>query len=421
MISGTGAKGMDLSIAWRNLWRNPRRTLIILTAVVIGISSMVVLSALSRGMVDGMVDNAISNLVGHIRIQDPEYRVDPSIIRRISQPEQLISDVSRMLPSGTRIARRIKVDGMLSTSREHVGVVIVGINPEDEPGVSFIGRPVHSGRMISPGESNGLVMGQALLERIGAEVGRKVVLASQNSEWENVSRSFRIRGTYRTELAQTEKMYVFVSLPVLQEMLEVGNGVTEITVNLERGRSGDGDDMTGLVSELNAKIRGSGYVAEDWRQMLPSISAYLEMFNGYMLIWFVVVFIAMGFGIVNTMLMAVYERMREFGLQRAIGMRSSRIVRMVMAEILLLLLFGSLVANGCALFFINIVLASGIDLSVFTESTKMWGMSRIIMPSLSAWDLYAANGVVLVLGLLVGLYPALRAGRFTPVETMRHL
>jgi ABC-type lipoprotein release transport system permease subunit len=412
---------MDLSIAWRNLWRNPRRTLIILTAIVIGIGSMVVLSALSRGMIDGMVDNAINNLVGHIRIQDPEYRVDPSIIRRISEPQQLLSDITPLLPPGARIARRIKVDGMLSTSREHVGVIIVGIVPEDESGISFIGRPVYQGRMIDSTESAGLIIGEALLERIGAKVGRKVVLVSQNSEWENVSRSFRIRGTYRTELAQTEKVYVFVGLPVLQEMLGTGEGVTEITVNLEQGKRGDGDELADLVSALNEVTKDNDYTVEDWHQMLPSISAYLEMFNGYMLIWFVVVFIAMGFGIVNTMLMAVYERMREFGLQRAIGMRSGRIVRMVMAEILLLLLFGSLVANGVALFLINIVLRSGIDLSFFTEGTEMWGMSRVIVPVLSAWDVYAANGVVLVLGLLVGLYPAVRAGRFTPVEAMRHL
>ncbi|MBW2683849.1 MAG: ABC transporter permease, partial [Deltaproteobacteria bacterium] len=142
---------------------------------------------------------------------------------------------------------------------------------------------------------------------------------------------------------------------------------------------------------------------------------------GYMLIWFVVVFIAMGFGLVNTMLMAVYERMREFGLQRALGMRSTRIIAMVMTEILLLLALGSLLANGFAFFLIKVLLRSGIDLSLFAEGTEMWGINRIIVPVISAWDVYAANGVVLVLGLLVGLYPAVRAARFSPVETMRHL
>lgn len=412
---------MDIPVAWRNIWRNPRRTAIILTAVVIGIASMVVLSAFSRGTMNGMVDNAINNLVGHIRIQDPEFRVDPSITRRIALPQQLISEIESLLPPGYRIARRIKVDGMLSTSREHIGVIIVGIVPEDEIGVSFIGNPVYHGRMIRADESNGLIVGEALLERIGARVGRKVVLMSQNYESENVSKAFRIRGTYRTELAQTEKIYVFVPLVALQKMLEVKEGVTEIAINVGQNVNHQSVHLNDLVSKLNEKIKNSVYIVEDWHQMLPALSAYLDMFDGYMLIWFVVVFIAMGFGLVNTMLMAVYERMREFGLQRALGMRSGRIVAMVMTETLLLLTFGSFLANISALFLLKVLLRSGIDLSVFAKGTEMWGIDRIIMPMLSAWDVYAANGVVLVLGLLVGLYPALRAARFTPVETMRHL
>jgi len=412
---------MDIPVAWRNIWRNPRRTAIILTAVVIGIASMVVLSAFSRGTMEGVVGNAINNLVGHIRIQDPEFRIDPSIIRRIELPQQLISEIEPLLPPGSRIAKRIKVDGMLSTSREHIGIIIVGIVPEDETGVSFIGNPVYQGRMIRDDESNGLIVGEALLERIGARVGRKVVLMSQNYESENISKAFRIRGTYRTELAQTEKIYVFVPLPALQKMLGVEEGVTEIAINISRNINHQNIDLDEIVSRINEKIKGSAYIAEDWHQMLPALSAYLEMFDGYMLIWFVVVFIAMGFGLVNTMLMAVYERMREFGLQRALGMRSGRIVTMVMTETLLLLTFGSFLANISAFFLLKVILRSGIDLSVFAKGTEMWGINRIIMPVLSAWDVYAANGVVLVLGMLVGLYPALRAARFTPVETMRHL
>ncbi|MFW2366507.1 MAG: ABC transporter permease [Desulforhopalus sp.] len=412
---------MDFQIGWRNLWRNPRRTLIILTAIIVGIGSMIVLSALMRGMVDGMVDNAINNLVGHIRIEDPDYRVDPSIVNKIDNPRQLLEGLTPLLPPGTRVVRRIKVDGMLSTSREHLGVVIVGIVPEDEVGVSFIGRPVHRGRKIEKEEHNGILVGQALLERIGTEVGRKLVLVSQNQESDNVSKAFRIRGVYRTELAETEKAFVFVPLSALQEMLGTGEGVTEIALHQVLGGSGQDDGSADLAAALNIQLQGSGYQARGWREILPAISAYLEMFNSYMLIWFVVVFIAMGFGLVNTMLMAVYERMREFGLQRALGMRSSRIVGMVMAETLLLLLFGAVIANGLAIFLINIALRDGIDLSQFTEGTAMWGISRVVEPVLSLWDVYAANGVVLVLGLLVGVYPAIRASRFTPMETMRHL
>ena len=412
---------MSFQIGWRNLWRNPRRTLIILTAIIIGISSMVVLSALSRGMMEGMVANAIDNLVGHVRIQDPEFRIDPSITRHIDHPEEVIEEFSTDLPPIARVSRRIKVDGLLSTSREHIGITIVGILPEEEAGISFIGNPVYRGRMFDTNESNGLVVGEALLERIDSRIGSKVVLMSQSDASENVSKAFRIRGSYRTELAQTEKSFVFVPLPALQKMLGVGDGVTEISIGFEQGHTELGDQPALLARKINAKIGHRGIVAQDWREMLPAIDAYLEMFNGYMLIWFVVVFIAMGFGLVNTMLMAVYERMREFGLQRALGMRSGRIVRMVMAETFLLLVFGGVVANALSFFLIHLMAKRGIDLSVFSQGTELWGIQRVIVPVVVPWDIYSANGVVVVLGLLVGLYPALKAARFTPVETMRHI
>ena len=411
---------MNIHIAWRNLWRNPRRTAIILTAVVIGIGSMVILSAMMRGMTEGMVENAVDNLVGHVRIQNPEFTVDPSIEKRITNPEEISHILSRELPAKSKVTARIKVDGMLSTSRELLGVLIVGIDPEEEKGVSFIADSIVEGRMIRSDESNGLVIGKALADRIGATPGRKVVLMSLNRELENESKAFRIRGIYKAELAATEKLFVFVPISVLQEMLGIGSGVTELAVTVDSKERIVALDLGLITEKLNRDLVQYGLSAKSWRQILPMMSSYLDMFNGYMLIWFVVVFIAMGFGLVNTMLMAVYERMREFGLLRAIGMRSGTVIRMVMTEMLLLLVIGAVIAN-CGAFFLLYLLRSGIDISVFAHGTEMWGMSRIIVPVVSAWDVYAANGVVLFLGMIVGLYPAGKAARFTPVETMRHL
>lgn len=411
---------MDIHIAWRNLWRNPRRTAIILTAVVIGISSMVLLSALMRGMTEGMVENAVDNLVGNIRIQDPEFSMDPSIDKRITNPDEIKQILSRNLPLRSRVTARIKVDAMLSTSREHLGVMMVGIDPDEEEGVSFIADSVVEGRMIGADEKNGLLVGKALADRIGAELGRKVVLMSRSREHGNESRAFRIRGIYKTELAATEKQYVLVPLASLQQMLGIGNGVTELAITVDSKERIVELDLSAITETLNRELAQYGLSARSWREILPMMSNYLEMFNGYMLIWFVVVFIAMGFGLVNTMLMAVYERMREFGLLRAIGMRSGTVVRMVMTEMLLLLVIGAVIAN-CGAFFLLYLLRSGIDISVFAHGTEMWGISRIIMPVVSCWDVYAANGVVLFLGMIVGMYPAGKAARFTPVETMRHL
>lgn len=412
---------MILQLGWRNLWRNPRRTVVILTAIVVGIISMVVLSAFGRGMMDGMVKNSIDNLVGHIKIIDPNYRADPVIENSIAGVERIIEELEDQLPDNSRLVKRLKLDGVLSTSREHTGIIMVGIEPNNEVGVSFIGRPVHAGQALKSDDLHGLIIGQALLERLDLDIGKKVVLLSQDRVGEASSRAFRIRSTFRTELRDTEKQFVFVNLAAFQEMIGAADRVTEIGINLQSGNTYGSGEIERLIDEINGKIGSENLEAIGWKDLLPAIHAYIEMFDIYMLIWFVVVFIAMGFGLANTVLMAVYERMREFGLQRALGLRSTGIIRVVILEVLLLLVIGIAVANGASWFLVKIVFNSGIDLGVFGEGIEMWGISRVIYPVLSFKDVVMANAVVMILGLLVGLYPALHAARFTPVETMRHV
>lgn len=412
---------MMVQIGWRNLWRNPRRTFIILTAIVVGIMAMILMSAFGRGMMEGMVNNSINNLVGHIKIQNTEYRMDPAIDHRIDQVSGTLTRIEDLLPDEAEVVIRLMLDGVLSTSREHAGVMIVGIEPTRETNASFIGRPAYSGRLLNPDDSHGLMIGQALLERLGLDIGKKVVLMSQSQSGENSSRAFRIVGSYRTELQETEKRYVFINLDVFQKMIGIHDAATEISLNLRLRNTYQTGEIDQLVNTINGRLDSEPIQAVGWRQLLPAISAYMEMFDVYMLIWFVVVFVAMGFGLANTVLMAVYERMREFGLQRALGLRSTGVVKMVMVEVSLLLLIGILAADGVSLFLVNIIFQSGIDLGQFGAGIEMWGISRVIYPVLSVKDIVMANGVVIVLGLLVGLYPALHAARFTPVETMRHL
>jgi ABC-type lipoprotein release transport system permease subunit len=243
---------------------------------------------------------------------------------------------------------------------------------------------------------------------------------SQDADGETASRAFRIRGIFRTEMAATEKAYLFAPLETVQQMLKVDSGITEISIRLDQG-GGLYVDLQPLTAALNKSIQTQKIRAQDWRRMLPAMDAYLKMFNGMMYIWYLVVFVAMGFGLVNTVLMAVYERMREFGLLKALGMRSGRIVRMVMGETLFLLCIGLTAGNLVAWVGIEIVSRTGIDLSLFAQGVQMWGISRMIWPVLTFWDVGVANMTVLLLGLAVSLYPAIRAARFTPIETMRHL
>ncbi|MBM9512079.1 ABC transporter permease [Desulfogranum marinum] len=412
---------MYIILAWRNLWRNRRRTLIILTAVIIGISSMIVMAAFSRGTVQGMVSNSINNLVGHIKIEHQQHPADPAIEHRIITPEKLLRQITAMLPPGSRVVQRIRADAMLSTSREHVGLVLVGIDPDLEQGVSFIGRPPAQGTLFGNQNQGGIIVGRSLLKKINGKLGQKVVITCQGADGTNIAKAFRIQGVFATELESTERAFAFVQLHTMQQMLGVGNDITEIAIQLPDNNGNPPVDLAATTAFLQANVSDKQLLARNWRQMLPAISSYLEMFDGFMLIWYLIVFLAMAFGLVNTMLMAVYERMREFGLLQALGMRPGCIIKMVMSELLLLLTFGCSISSVAAFITVHFFFSSGIDLAIFAEGAEFWGISRIIYPLLTSWDIIAANSVVLLLGMFTGLYPALRATKFSPVQTMRHV
>jgi len=403
---------MTLRLAWRNLWRNPRRTAVIFIAVSIGVFGMIFIAALMEGVGEQMVRNSISTLVGSLQIHHRGYREDPVVENTMADPAEPVAATISALPPGTRWSRRVRVSAVAGNARHSAGVTLVGIEPEREAGVSFIGSAVAEGRNLKPGDPYGIVVGQALAEKFETRVGRKLVLIAQAADREMASRAFTIVGIFRTELAATEKHFVFVSLPAAQEMLKLGKGISEIAVLLP-----DGGDPEPLADMLKIALPGT-YEIHTWRELLPMLTAYIEMNEGFTVVWYLVVFIAMGFGIVNTLLMAVFERMREFGLLRALGMKAGGIVRGVLIESALLLLLGMAAGNAAAFSAVAALAENGIDLSAFAAGVEYAGMPRVIYPSFSWTSVLEANLTVWGLGLVVSLYPALKASRITPVAAM---
>lgn len=409
-------EAMPFQLAWRNLWRNTRRTAIIIIAIVVGAWAMIFLGALMRGTVDSMVQNTVSALVGHIQIHHKGYRSDPVIGNRIQEPEPILLILNRVLPSDAQWSARVRVNAVANNARHSAGVTFVGIDPDDEAAVSFIGEyAINKGRYLRPGEDNAILAGQALVDDFNTRPGHKLIIMSQNAGNEIASRAFRIAGVFDAELEATEKGFVFVNKSAAQEMLQIGDGVTEIAVTLM-----DRKLVDTAAKDLRAALPDA-FAVHTWQELLPAITGYLDIFNGFMRLWHLIIFIAMGFGIVNTLLMAVFERMREFGILKALGVKPWWIVRGVLTESFLLLTIGLILGN--ALSFLNVWALSknGIDLSAFAAGADMAGVSRIIYPVLEVGDVFAANLVVLALGLLVSLYPAIKAARFTPVEAMRHI
>lgn len=385
-----------------------------MTAVVIGVWSMIFLGALMRGVADQMVRNGIATLTGHIQIHQKGYRNDPVIENSIRQPQIVEQEFVKLLPPNSHWAARVRVNGVVSNARHSDGITFVGIDPISEAKVSFIKQAIVEGRYLTEKDEYGMLVGKALADKFETEIGRKMVVMSQDAGGEIASRAFRIVGIFRAEMEATEKQFVFVTSPAAQTMLNLHDGISEISILLP-SRNDVEPVAEALRNALPAELE-----VQTWRQLLPIVTAVLAMYDGFIFLWFLVVFVAMGFGIVNTTLMAVFERVREFGLLKALGMKPRSIVIEVLSESFFILVIGMGIGNCLGFLTIAALSRHGIDLSALSAGLEFVGMARVVYPIILSKDVITANLVVFFLGLLVSMYPAVKAAGFTPVEAMAH-
>lgn len=402
-------KGLSL-LAWRNLWRNYRRTLIMLLAIAVGVWSMIFMTALLRGMVDNMLKQGITALPGHIQIHAAQYRDDPSITHRLAAPTGTLALVLGSADV-TAWASRIKVPAMISSEQDNRGVNLLGVDPEDEIALGFDLDDMTEGRFLSGIDDRGIVIGRKLMHRLETRVGKRVVVMSQDPENAIADRGFRVVGVFRAELESREESIVYAGRDVIQKMLGVGSDVSEIAVLGKHYRTPEG-----LATEIRDAAPTDVEVLS-WLELDPYLSSMLKVMDGFVLVWMVVIFLALSFGLVNTLMMAVFERVREIGLMRALGMRPSAIVYQILTESLMLLGLGLVAGNVLALATIK-WLEDGIDVSAVAKGMEMMGASSVMYPVMEWPDLALANLVVIVLGIITSLLPAWRATQYKPIEAL---
>jgi ABC-type lipoprotein release transport system permease subunit len=405
---------MLVTVAWRNLWRNHRRTLIMLTAIAIGLWGMIWMTALMRGMVDQMIDSSISTLSGHIQIHAEGFLDDPSIER--SMPPARDNPALLALldsPRVTHWSERIRVPAVIRSERDVFGVTLVGINPQQENGLSFIADSVTEGEYLADTHDSHVLIGRKLLERLETKPGRRIVLMSQDPDNNIAERGFRIGGIFDTDLQATETSYVFTGIETARALLKMGNGVSEISLL--------GPDYRNLDA-LAADVRAAAGEADTktWLELDTYMASMLDVMDGVIFVWFGIIFLALSFGLVNTLLMAVFERTREIGLLQALGMPPGNILTMVLVESVIMLLIG--LAAGNLLSWLTILpIQDGIDISAVAAGLEWAGMSSTLLPAVKSPDVLLANAIVLLLGIAASLFPAWRASRKVPVEAITRI
>jgi len=402
--------GILLRLAWRNLWRNHRRTLIMLLAIVLGTWAMIFMTALMRGMVSQMVADGISVLPGHVQVHHPDYRDDPSIANLIAISDAELSDRFGTADF-TGWSTRIRVPAVITSEYESRGVTLLGVDPLQERGLTFVDYDAVEGRFLESADDSGVVIGRKLATTLNTRVGKRIVLMSQDPENEIADRGFRVVGLFDANVQAYEENYVFAGKTTTQKMLRVSDQVSELVVL--------GDDFRDVEAEYDKTIDlidGRADVKR-WIELDAYLGTMLSVMDGFVLVWIIVIFLALSFGLVNTLVMAVFERVREIGLMLALGMRPIHILGQIVIESLMLLAIGLALGTGLAWAAVQ-PMKDGVDLSIVGEGMEMWGMSSVLYPELLLSDVILANVVVLVLGFLASLSPAWRAANYEPIEAI---
>ncbi len=398
------------TLAWRNLWRNYRRTLIILATITLGVWSMIFMSALMRGMVNEIVRNGLQTLPGEVQIHAPAYRSDPSVVNSMVMPD---GDLLQALGEPPIVAwvARVRVPAVISSERDSRGVVLLGVDPAAETALGSAPHNVIEGRFLQSVDDKGVVIGAKLAKRLETSLGKRIVLMSQNPANDVADRGARVVGIYKARLPGTEDIFVYAGRAVTQKMLDMGERVSEIAATA--------DDYRAVQSWYPVILKAAGDELEvlPWTQLDTFLSSMLAVQDGFALVFMVVVFLALSFGLVNTLVMAVFERVREIGLMLALGMRPALILGQVLLESLYLLGLGLATGNITAYFSIR-SLERGIDISSVAQGMEMMSMSPVLYPALRFSDMLMSTVVVIVLGLAASLLPAWKASRLDPVKAL---
>jgi ABC-type lipoprotein release transport system permease subunit len=401
--------GILLTLALRSLSRNKGRSLITLAAISLGVMSAVVLSAFARGLSVGMAENAIKTLTGHIQIHSPGYLDDPTAELSFEKPS---TELEQQLKEDgvVQIAHRIRVPAVATSERESVGVFIVGINPSEEVGISFISDALREGVALNNDDDNGIVVGRDLLRVLKTELGKRIVIITQDVNNKVIDRGFRIIGVFESELKSTEKGYIFMGRKTAQDWLGLDSKISETVLKVNSAKDAES-------SAIAIRQDAIGLDVKPWQDLEPLVTSLTRVHDGFLVIWFLIVIISIAFGVINAQLMSIFERTREFGVVMALGLKPRQLVLLVGLEAAVILIVGTIIGNllgGLGYAYLN----QGLDLSGFASASEHLGFTRIIYPHFSLADWVLCDGLLLGIGILGSLYPAWLASRLNPVAAI---
>lgn len=401
-----------LVIAWRNVWRNKLRSSIVIGSIALGMWAGIFVMGLSLGMNTQRMEATMDTYVGHAQIHNPAYKNELRVSDTLGRLDALINylDQDTLLEGYTT---RVLTNAMISSPYGASGVKAMGVDTSLERRVTTIPSSVVDGAFLSGISRNPIYVGQKLADKLNVSVRNKVVLTLQDVNGEMVAASFRVAGVFRSGNSMYDESTLFVRQADLQRMLGI-DGVHEVVLKLR-----DMEETSVWVSNLNDEFPVN--LGETWKEVAPELAYADDVMEQSLYVVIMIIILALLFGIVNTMLMAVLERKKELGMLLAIGMNKTKVFAMIMMETLFFSLIGGPLGLAIAYLSIAHFAKAGIPLDMVGEGLESLGMSTTIYPELDSSYYLNVGIMVIVAAALAAIYPALRALRLNPSEAIRSI
>lgn len=402
---------MNLALAWRNVWRNKTRSLIIMTSVAIGLFAGIFVLALYEGMLSARVRTVIDSEVAHLQIHHPHFKEDYDPAFTLDPVR--IEDSLQGILAIEAVAYRVITQGMLSTTTGSAGVQINGIDPEEEMKVSSLADKLKTGSLLDPQKRNGVLIGKKLADKMKISLGSKLVLTFTDFESNMTAGAFRVVGIYQTINAPLDELHVYVNRTALASYLGLTRACHEVAIRMTTDAG---------VEEVQQQLQRQfpEYKVQTWRETSPETDLMVSTIDQYSAIIIGIIMIALAFGIINTMLMSVLERTREIGMLTALGMNRVRVFILVLSETIMLTVVGVPLGLVASWFTIWYFATRGIDIASFSEDAMSgFGFSSIIYPEFPVTSLNMVLLIVIGTALFASLFPSLKAIRLQPADALR--
>jgi ABC-type lipoprotein release transport system permease subunit len=406
---------MIWSIAWRNVWRNKTRSMVVVLAIATGLYGCVFMIALTKGLMKQKVDAVINYEISDIQLHDPGFLEDESVLYNIGDYDS-IKGILNELPAILAWCPRVKATGMISTAHAGNGVMINGIIPEKEKTVTRISQTLDTGSYFTTrSRIPSILISRKLAGELHAGAGKKVVLTTTALSGETAQALFRIEGIYKTSNELFDEMNVFVMAGDLLGMVSPDSAiVTEIAI-----RVGQDSDTTAATVPLREAFPGERLSVRSWKDLEPTLLAMVAMMNQFSYILVLIILLALAFGIVNTMLMVIMERIHELGMLMAIGMNRRRVFLMIMLETVFMSVTGALAGILISALTIALTARRGINFAAWAEGMESMGYSAHVYPFVEN-SFYIYIGIMVIMAaMLASLWPARKALKLQPADAIR--